>query len=58
MQLAKNQVPSDATDVVGIGLSVVRVDIAIVEVQVERVSRAVLGRRPVIVGSDFSPAQG
>jgi len=43
MSCAKNQVPSDATDVVGIGLIVV-VDIAIVEVQVVGVSGAVLGR--------------
>jgi hypothetical protein len=47
---AKNQVPSDATYVVRVGLSVVVVGIAIIEVQDPCVGSTVLGRRPVVVG--------
>jgi hypothetical protein len=47
----KNPVPSDATDVVSIGL-IVAVHIAIIEVQVVGVAGAILGRRPIIVGNN------
>jgi len=49
---AKNRLPADATNVVGIGLSVV-VRVAIVKVHVESVG-GIIGigsRRPVVVGN-------
>ena|SRR3989339_49366 len=52
MQLAKNCLPAHAPHVIAVSLSVA-VRIAIVEVQVEGVSRASLGSRPVVVGNDI-----
>ena len=46
--------PADATHIVRIGLSVVGVDIAIVEIQVEWISVTKLGRRQVVVGNNFN----
>ena len=46
-------IPAHATNVAGIGLSVAGADIAIAEIQEERDSRSVLGRRPVVAGNDI-----
>jgi len=47
--VAKNRFPSDATNIVVVGLIVVA-DTAIVEVQVPGVVAIILGRRPIVGG--------
>ena len=48
---AKNRFPANATNIVVIGLIIV-VDLLIIEVQFITVVGTVLGRRPIVVGSN------